>query len=88
MIPVSKIQNFLAPEGGTSPLRHPHCASKQAKSRCDAPQNQTHKKYQIDGSNVCPWLGGTCNFDVGEDLGEGFGRRRLALGNNSDFLEE
>ena len=33
---------------------------------------------------MCPWLGGTCNFEVGE----GFGRRSLALGNNSDFFEE
>ena len=38
--------------------------------------------------DLCPWLGGTHNFEVGDEFGEGFGRQRLALGNDSDFLEE
>ena len=42
---------------------------------------QKKKKKEID---LCTWLGGTCNCEVGE----GFDRWRLALGNNSDFFEE
>ena len=38
--------------------------------------------------DLCPRLGGVCNFWVGEEFGEGFGRQRIVLGNNSDFLEE
>ena len=34
--------------------------------------------------HLCPRLGGNCNFEVGE----GFGRWRLVLRNNSDVLEE
>ena len=50
---------------------------------CDPPTHRiiTKKCQKID---LCPWLGGTCNCEIGE----GFDRWRLALGNNSDIFEE
>ena len=51
--------------------------------------HQIIKKKNVKDRSAYPWLGGACNFEVGEEFGEGFGRlRRIVLGNYSDFLEE
>ena len=82
--------------GGGTPLDTPFLWVQVGICPCDKPHKNKIKKKKKKRKKVnknldlCPWLGGTCrpNFAVGEEFGEGFGRRRLALGNNSDFLEE
>ena len=87
MIPVSKIQNFPASEGAHIPPQTPPCVLKQAFGTVMLPLNKSSQKMSKK-MDLGSWLGGTCNFQVGEEFGEGFCRQRVALGNNSDFLEE
>ena len=66
----------------------PLCVEASYIWHCDAPPPQQIKKKVAKRWILGCWLGGTCNFEVGEEFEEGFCRQRLALGNNSDFLEE
>ena len=92
-ISVSKIQNFPASGGAHPPQSQtpPLCAEASI-WHCDAPPPQQiitkKKKKNVKKMDLGSWLGGTCNFEVGEEFGEGFCRQHLVLGNNSDFLEE
>ena len=75
--------------GGTSPsVSDTRLCAEASIWHCDAPppppQQIITKKNNVKKMDLGSWLGGTCNFEVGE----GFCRQRLALGNNSDFLEE
>ena len=49
--------------GGTSPQTPPVCWSEHLALWCSPPPTK------ID---LGSWLGGTCNFEVGEEFGEGF----------------
>ena len=86
MIPVSKIQNFPASEGAHPPSDLSLCVEASI-WHCDAPPKQIITK-NVKKTALGSWLGGTCNFEVGEEFVEGFCRQCLVLGNNSDFLEE
>ena len=73
---------------GTSPLRHPPvCWSEHLALWCSPPPNKSSQQ-KIKKMDLGSWLGDTCNFEIGEEFEERFCRQCLALGNNSDFLEE
>ena len=65
------------------PLKHPLCIQTGI---CH--YDTKNKTINNNNKNSKRWLGGTRNFEVWDEFREGFGRQHLALGNNSDFLEE
>ena len=66
-----KNTKFFSFWGGTSLLRHPPVGPSGHLVLSRRPQNHHKKCRKMD---LCPWLGGTCYFEVGE----GFGRWCLA----------
>ena len=74
--------------GGHIPPQTPPCVLKWAFGTVMLPPPKQIITKNVEKTDLGPWLGGTCNFEVGEEFGEGFCRQCLALGNNSYFLEE
>ena len=70
------------------PPQTPPCVLKRAFGTVMLPLPQQIITKNVKKTDLGSWLGGTCNFEVGEKFGEGFCRQRLVLGNNSGFLEE
>ena len=77
-----KNKNFFSFWGGTFPSHTSPCASKWAFGNVTPHQIIKKMEKKKSKTHLCPWLGGNCNFEVGER----FGRWCLVQGNNSDFL--